>query len=166
MLEYTAIAAMIVVPQFVLIHPYLHLLIIAPLLVWTGSKRALVQAQKQAAGEKVEVETVSKKDAMQFPLVGSCVLFGLYMVVKFVKKEYLDLLIAFYFSVIGAFALYGVACPPVTAALGGEGYKQHAFSIHWKLWKAKGSEGADPIEWTCSVFDCGLFAVCAATSGW
>ena len=40
------VAAMLVVPQFTLIHPYLHLLIIAPLLVWTGCQNALVQAQK------------------------------------------------------------------------------------------------------------------------
>ena len=36
------VAAMLVVPQFTLIHPYLHLLIIAPLLVWTGCQNALI----------------------------------------------------------------------------------------------------------------------------
>ena len=46
---------------------------------------------------------MSKKDAMQFPLIGSAVLFGLYIVVKLVKKEYLDVLISLYFSVLGAF---------------------------------------------------------------
>ena len=50
-----------------------------------------------------QVETVSRKDAMQFPLIGSAVLFGLYVVVKLVKKEYLDILISIYFSVLGAF---------------------------------------------------------------
>ena len=40
------VGAMLVVPQFTLIHPYLHLLIIAPLLVWTGCQNALVEAQK------------------------------------------------------------------------------------------------------------------------
>ena len=39
-----------------------------------------------------QVETVSKKDAMQFPLIGSAVLFGLYIVIKLVKKELLDAL--------------------------------------------------------------------------
>ena len=46
---------------------------------------------------------MSKKDAMQFPLIGSGVLFGLYMVVKLIKKEYLDILISIYFSFLGAF---------------------------------------------------------------
>ncbi len=98
---YIAILAMLVVPQFFLIHPYLHLIIVAPLLVWTGCQRSLLEAQK--APEDSQIETVSKKDAMQFPLIGSAVLFGLYVVVKLVKKEYLDILISIYFSVLGAF---------------------------------------------------------------
>ena len=35
---------------------------------------------------------------MQFPLIGSCVLFSLYLVVKFIQKEYLDFLISLYFA--------------------------------------------------------------------
>ena len=96
---YIAILAMLVVPQFFLIHPYLHLIIAAPLLVWTGCQRSLLMAQM--APEDSQVETVSKKDAMKFPLIGSVVLFSLYLVVKLVKKEYLDVLIACYFSVAG-----------------------------------------------------------------
>ena len=97
---YAAIVAMLIVPQFFLVHPYLHLLIMAPLLVWTGCQRSLLMAQM--APEDSQVETVSKKDAMKFPLIGSVVLFSLYLVVKLVKKEYLDVLIACYFSVAGA----------------------------------------------------------------
>ena len=41
-----ATAVMIVVPQFTLIHPYLHLLIVAPLLVFTGCQRALAESAK------------------------------------------------------------------------------------------------------------------------
>ena len=97
---YAAIVAMLILPQFMLVHPYLHLLIMAPLLVWTGCQRSLLMAQM--APEDSQVETVSKKDAMKFPLIGSVVLFSLYLVVKLVKKEYLDVLIACYFSVAGA----------------------------------------------------------------
>ena len=43
-----AIALMIVVPQYTLIHPYLHLLIVAPLLVFTGCQRALIESAKGA----------------------------------------------------------------------------------------------------------------------
>ena len=33
---YLLVVAMLVVPNFILIHPYLHLLILGPLLVWIG----------------------------------------------------------------------------------------------------------------------------------
>ena len=51
------VGAMLVVPQFTLIHPYLHLLIIAPLLVWTGCQSALLEAQKSP--EESQVRHVS-----------------------------------------------------------------------------------------------------------
>lgn len=53
-----------------------------------------------------QVETVSKRDAMRFPLVGSAVLFGLYVVIKIVHKEYLDILISIYFTFLGSFGLF------------------------------------------------------------
>lgn len=43
---YGTVLVMIIVPQFVLIHPYLHLLIMAPLLVWIGCQRSLLQTLK------------------------------------------------------------------------------------------------------------------------
>ena len=52
-LSYVLLLSMIVVPQYMLIHPYLHLLIIAPLLVWIGSQRALIEAQKAPEDSQV-----------------------------------------------------------------------------------------------------------------
>ena len=106
---YVAIVAMLVVPNFFLVHPYMHLLIMAPLLVWTGCQRSLLMAQMSP--EESQVETVSKKDAMRFPLIGSAVLFSLYVVVKLVKKEYLDVLISCYFAVHSAAAAAASASP-------------------------------------------------------
>ena len=100
-----------------------------------------------------QVETVSKKDAMQFPLIGSAVLFGLYIVVKLVKKEYLDILISMYFSVLGAFSIFGCVSPILTLALGMGSLKQHKFSLHYQLWKSR--EKAEPLEFSFSVFDVG-----------
>jgi len=152
------IGIMLIVPQFTLIHPYLHLLIMAPLLVYTGCMRALADHQK---GDASQAETVSKKDAMQFPLVGSAVLFGLYVVIKFVKKEYLDLLISIYFTVAGAFSIYSCTAPALTEALGMGGLKRFEYTFHWKFWKARGAEDADPIELSFSMFDLALFVPCA-----
>ena len=46
---------------------------------------------------------------MQFPLIGSAVLFGLYVVVKFVSKDYLDILISCYFALLGTGGLFSAA---------------------------------------------------------
>jgi minor histocompatibility antigen H13 len=134
-LAYGALLAMLVVPQYVLIHPYLHLLITAPLLVWIGCQRALIESQK-APGES-QMETVTKKDAMQFPLIGSAVLFGLYIVVKFVSKEHLDILISIYFAGIGALGVFSTVRTPVSQLLSAEKLKVLSVRFHWKFWKRK-----------------------------
>ena len=53
---------------------------------------------------------------MQFPLIGSCVLFGLYIVIKLVKKELLDALLSVYFALLGAAML---ACSLMLSVNGG-----------------------------------------------
>lgn len=157
---YAAVAAMIVVPQLTLIHPYLHLLIMAPLLVWIGCQRALLESRK--APEDSQVEMVSKKDAMQFPLIGSCVLFGLYVVVRFISKEYLDALISFYFGLLGTVGMFGFWRDPVTELVGGSSMKKFSFRINWKFWKKK--EDADAFTFSFSMLDVALVAASGTTS--
>eukprot|EP00325_Prymnesiales_sp_UTEX-LB-985_P022019 CAMPEP_0174721196 /NCGR_PEP_ID=MMETSP1094-20130205/35554_1 /TAXON_ID=156173 /ORGANISM="Chrysochromulina brevifilum, Strain UTEX LB 985" /LENGTH=350 /DNA_ID=CAMNT_0015921833 /DNA_START=14 /DNA_END=1066 /DNA_ORIENTATION=- len=155
-----AVALMLIVPQFTLIHPYLHLLIVAPLLVWVGCEGALAEQQK--APEDSQVETVSKKDAMRFPFIGSAVLFGLYIVVKLVKKEYLDVLISIYFAALGALSVFECARPALTSLFGMGSLHRYAFSFHWQRWKRR--EDAEPLALSFSLFDVAIFAACAAGS--
>mmetsp|Transcript_38313 Transcript_38313/g.91808 ORF Transcript_38313/g.91808 Transcript_38313/m.91808 type:complete len:365 (+) Transcript_38313:31-1125(+) len=157
---YVAIVAMLIVPQFFLVHPYLHLLIMAPLLVWTGCQRSLLMAQ--VSPEESQVETVSKTDAMKFPLIGSAVLFSLYVVVKLVKKEYLDILIACYFSVLGAFGMFGCIQAPVTELLGMTGLKQYEFQFNYQFWRKQ--EAKEPIEFKFNLLDVAVFAGCVGLS--
>lgn len=160
MASYGLLAGMLIVPQFVLIHHYLHLLIMAPLLVWIGCQRALLESRK-APGES-QMETVSKRDAMRFPLVGSAVLFGLYIVIKLVNKEYLDILISIYFSFLGAFGLFGTMQAPVTKALGAEGLSRWSKDFHWQLWKKR--EDSEPLSVSCSALDVLLFLACTGVA--
>jgi len=157
---YVAILAMLVVPQLTLIHPYLHLIIMAPLLVWTGCQRSLIESQK--APEDSQAEVVSKKDAMQFPLIGSAVLFGLYVVVKFIKKEYLDVLISIYFAFLGAFGLFGTVQAPVTELLNLQGLKQYPVNFNYQFWRSK--DNREPISFSFSMLDVAVFAVCSCIS--
>jgi len=50
-------------------------------------------------------ETMSSKDAYMFPVIGSCVLFGLYLAFQFFSKEYVNLLLTAYFLVFSISAL-------------------------------------------------------------
>jgi hypothetical protein len=65
---------MLVIPQFTLIHPYLHLLIMAPLLVFVGCERALTESQKGAASQvrtsTLRALSVQLPDLPHVPLAG------------------------------------------------------------------------------------------------
>jgi len=127
---YAVLIAMLIIPMYVTIHPYLHMLIIAPTVVFIGCQRSV--DQMNAAPEEKQTETLSSKDAMQFPLIGSCVLFGLYLVVKFVNKEYLSMLLAAYFFILGAGAIFSATRTPVNDIVKG---KKYSVTVNWEFWK-------------------------------
>lgn len=80
------------------------LFIMALIPIYIGSNRSIkILLKKKETGE--EVETITGKDAAMFPLIASCALFGIYIFFKVFSKEYINLLLAFYFFVIGIFAV-------------------------------------------------------------
>ena len=72
---------------------------------------------------------------MRFPLVGSAVLFGLYIVIKLVKKEWMDILVSVYFSVVGCFGMIGTIQQPVTLMLKAEDAARWSRDFNYQLWK-------------------------------
>lgn len=58
-----------------------------------------------AEEERPQYETLTSKDAMQFPLLGSASLFGLYCAFKYFDKETVNLIISVYFCLVGVAAL-------------------------------------------------------------
>ncbi|KAI9596049.1 signal peptide peptidase-domain-containing protein, partial [Syncephalis fuscata] len=52
-----------------------------------------------------ETESLSTEDAYMFPLIGSVVLFSLYLVFRFLNREYVNYLVTGYFAIIGVAAL-------------------------------------------------------------
>jgi len=91
---------------------YTAILIMALVPIWVGSHRSLnqkavMQGQKNTKLKKDEytVETLSSKDAYMFPVIGSGVLFGLYLLFKYFSKEYVNLLLTLYFLFFGVFAV-------------------------------------------------------------
>lgn len=57
---------------------------------------------------KIVKEEISSSDAYAFPLIGSAFLFGLYMAIRYISKEYVNLLLSAYFSFFGVSALTSV----------------------------------------------------------
>ncbi|EAR83602.2 signal peptide peptidase (macronuclear) [Tetrahymena thermophila SB210] len=62
-----------------------------------------------------DAETMTSKDAFQFPLYGSLVLFGIYVLYKFLPKEYLSFIFTSHFMFIGIFCVGAVFEIPFSA---------------------------------------------------
>ena len=56
---------------------------------------------------------MTRKDAMMFPIIASCALFGLYIFFHIFSKEYINLLLSFYFLILGIFALSHMMSPVI-----------------------------------------------------
>ncbi len=52
-----------------------------------------------------EVEVMDQKDALLFPVFGSAILLGLFLVFKYFNKDMINVLFHYYFSVIGAYTI-------------------------------------------------------------
>lgn len=76
---------------------YASLLVMACGPIYFGSLRSLKPSQK--------AETLSSKDAYMFPIYGSCVLFGLYLVFKLVAAHIVNFLVTAYFVALAAVAV-------------------------------------------------------------
>ena len=158
-----ALFLLLTLPQLTLVHPYLHLLLIAPLLLYVGCQRNLAQANQDPS--KSQVETVTKKDAMQFPIFGSAMLLALYILVKIVSKKYIDLLISLYFVVLGAMGLFGAFQPALVQALNAQHLHKHQIAFQYKFWKRdKNQDDKFTAEFTN--LDCVFFGICTSFSVW
>jgi minor histocompatibility antigen H13 len=81
---------------------YVAILVMALVPIWIGSHQSL---------EQKAVETMKAKDAYMFPIVGSCVLFGLYILFKLFSKEYINMLLTAYFLFFGVMAVAATLRP-------------------------------------------------------
>ena len=87
---------------------YTALVVMAVFPIFIGAFRSvkILENQKES-GEKPE--TITKDDAMKFPLIASAVLFGLYLFFKLFSEEYINMLLGVYFFFLGIFAIYHIA---------------------------------------------------------
>lgn len=97
---------------------YSSLLIMALIPIIVGSfKSVKLQSNQKETGE--QVETMSTNDALMFPVIASGTLFGIYLVFQIFSKEHINLLLAFYFFLLGIFAVTRVLHPLLLKYLNG-----------------------------------------------
>lgn len=51
------------------------------------------------------LESLSSGDAYMFPIIGSCVLFGMYLAFRYLDKKYINYIMTGYFSIMGCAAV-------------------------------------------------------------
>lgn len=95
---------------------YGSLVIMAMLPIFFGSIRSVKHHKlKKESGEKAD--TMTSKDAMMFPIIASCALFGLYMFFKIFSKDYINLLLTGYFFFLGVMALSHLLSPIISSLI-------------------------------------------------
>ena len=108
--QYYGIAAIALVHIFPLITSvpvYLQLFVNSIAAVYIGSFYSVLISEKKEKLSRIEEnsETISQKDAYMFPVYGSAVLFGLYVVFKFINKDLFGTVLTLYFGMLGQFCV-------------------------------------------------------------
>jgi len=83
---------------------YSAIMSMALLPIYVGSYLSLHRKKNRKEGDPQE-ESMTKKDAYMFPVIGSGVLFGLYILFRLFSKEYVNLLLTAYFLFFGFYSL-------------------------------------------------------------
>lgn len=76
---------------------------------------------------------MSSKDAYLFPVLGSCVLFSIYLLFKFLSKEWINFLMSIYFMVLGVGAISAVLSPIIKSIVPYEITKRKPYTIQFSL---------------------------------
>jgi minor histocompatibility antigen H13 len=80
---------------------YIHMMLITVATIYIGSVYSVINLSDSS----IQTEQMQTKDAYMFPVIGSVVLFSLYLVFKFLPKEYVNLAIKAYFFIFGVLVL-------------------------------------------------------------
>lgn len=100
----TLLTSSVLIGRVVLIPVTLQIFLSTVLIVFLGS---IYSVKVYDTKKEREVEIMQQKDAWMFPVFGSGVLFGLFLVFKYFDKDMVNILFHIYFSVLGG---YSVGC--------------------------------------------------------
>ncbi|KAI9189329.1 hypothetical protein H9P43_000760 [Blastocladiella emersonii ATCC 22665] len=114
----------------VLLTAYVALLVMAVVPIYIGARKSVDLIEVNAAtgaperrsqSSGVDKEVFSSSDAYWFPVTGSAVLFGLYLLFRFLDKDHVNTLLTVYFALLGLLAvasLFADAVSGIERALG------------------------------------------------
>jgi len=113
-----------------------------------------LQRKENPSNEKQE-GPMTKKDAYMFPIFGSGVLFGLYVLFRLFSKEYVNLLLTVYFLFLGFYALsesFVHIINRMSPDLKQSKFREFSYQLPWKNEKQTLTfNNADIVSWFLSV---------------
>jgi Signal peptide peptidase len=150
LLAYGTLVGVWAASQVVSVPYVVHLLVLVMSILYVACHNSLVLREHvPREGEEgydpdspvPPVETLRREDAMQFPIVGSMSLFGLYLAFKFLGQDLVNLLIGGYFAAVGCGALTLTIAPWMDLIM-----PQSVSEVKWG-WKRKISSHPRIPEW-------------------
>jgi len=146
--SYAILAGLLAATRFVIIPANIQMPLLTGSILFIASHRSLKLNELDAITGKrsSDSESISKKDAMMFPVFGSLALFSLYIAYKFIGKEYMNMLLTSYIMLAGVSAVANTLEPfhnPLFSSSWRE--KKHLIHFHIPkiLQKIFGEEGQD-----------------------
>ncbi|XP_055919369.1 minor histocompatibility antigen H13 [Eupeodes corollae] len=141
---------------------YGSLVIMAILPIVFGSIRSVKhQKMKKESGEKAD--TMTNRDAMFFPIIASCTLFGLYLFFKIFSKGRINLLITGYFFFLGVVALAHLLSPIVGSLIPTSIPK---IPFHILFTKGEGKKKEDIVNYKFSTHDIVCLLISSVIGVW
>jgi len=145
---------------------YGSLVIMALIPIFLGSFRSVDSQKEQKenhekTGERPE--TMTQKDAMMFPIIASCALFGLYIFFHIFSKEYINLLLSFYFLVLGIFALSHMTSPLVLKLVPSA---VPVIPFHLKFTQGEGDSKEAVLDYQFNTHDLVCLGLCSIVGVW
>lgn len=104
-IAYTSLILLNLINFVTNISPNLQVLFQTPIIVYIGCIHSIRLYSKTTDTKKEGIETMTKKDAMLFPVIAGSTLGGLYLAFKFLDKDLVNVIFHFYFTVIGTFVI-------------------------------------------------------------
>lgn len=161
---YVALGSLILATQFVILPVLLQMLVYTGTILYIASHHSLSMFDKDPeTGEHQEVESLSRRDAMLFPVVGSVALFSMYVAYKFFGKYWVNLLLTTYLTAIGLVAL-AESLRPVVGVVLPEEMRKRTTKLQFRIPYLQ-SEGEEPLKLAFGKVDVINYVLCIAIAG-